>query len=111
VNRFQELLKGGDLRSIGKANEIVAMVKDQAAFDALFEGLSCPDRKVVMRTADAIEKITVSKPGYLQQHKTVLLNLCRDAKDIALKWHPALLVPRLHLTEQESAAMWSLLVR
>lgn len=92
MNKFQDILKGGDLRSIGKANEIVAMVNNQTAFDELFEGLTYSERKVVMRTADAIEKITLRKSDYLQKHKTELLNLCQSAKDIELKWHLALLV-------------------
>lgn len=87
MNKFQDILKGGDLRSIGKANEIVAMVNNQTAFDELFEGLTYSERKVVMRTADAIEKITLRKSDYLQKHKTELLNLCQSAKDIELKWH------------------------
>jgi len=109
VNKFQDILKGGDLRSIGKANEIVGMVNDQTAFDELFKGMTCSDRKVVMRTADAIEKITLKKPDYLQKHKTGLLNLCQRAKDIELKWHLALLVSRLSLTEKETAEIWQLL--
>lgn len=111
MNKFQDILKGGDLRSIGKANEIIGMVNNQAAFDELFEGLTHPDRKVVMRTADAIEKITLRKPDYLQKHKTGLLNLCQSAKDIELKWHLALLVSRLSLTQKELGSTWSLLTK
>lgn len=102
VNRFQNILKGGDLRSIGKANDAAAMVKSQKDFDELFTCLHNSDRKIVMRTADAIEKVTVHNPGYLQKHKTEILNIFRNAKDIELKWHLALLVTRLSLTEKES---------
>lgn len=109
MNKFQDILKGGDLRSIGKANEIVGMVNDQTTFDELFEGMTCSDRMIVMRTADAIEKITFKKSDYLQKHKTELLNLCQSAKDIELKWHLALLVPRLSLTEKETGEIWQLL--
>lgn len=52
--KFQGLLQGGDLRSIGIGNENVALVNTQIEFDDLFEGLYHSDRKVVMRTADAI---------------------------------------------------------
>lgn len=45
VTKFQDPLQGGDLRSIGKANEIVSMVKDQNDFDELFSGLYHSDRK------------------------------------------------------------------
>lgn len=57
MNKFQNLLEGGDLRSIGKANEIVDMIHNQADFDELFENLMATDRKIVMRAADAMEKI------------------------------------------------------
>ncbi|MBS7787690.1 hypothetical protein KIH23_10305 [Flavobacterium sp. CYK-55] len=111
MNKFQDILKGGDLRSIGKANKIVAMVNNQTAFDELFEGLTYSDRKVVMRTADAIEKITLRKSDYLQKHKIELLNLCQSAKDIELKWHLALLVSRLNLTQKELGNTWDLLTK
>lgn len=111
MNKFQDILKGGDLRSIGKANEIVAMVNNQTAFDELFEGLTYSERKVVMRTADAIEKITLRKSDYLQKHKTELLNLCQSAKDIELKWQLALLVSRLSLTQKELGNTWDLLTK
>lgn len=111
MNKFQEILKGGDLRSIGKANEIVTMVNTQNDFDELFIGLNHSDRKVVMRTADAIEKITLDKSDYLQKHKTELLNLCKIAKDIELKWHLVLLVSRLSLTKEELGNTWDLLTK
>lgn len=72
MSKFQDLLKGGDLRSIGKANSIVALVKSQADFDDLFIELTNADRKVVMRTADAIEKITIHNPELIIKHKTEL---------------------------------------
>ncbi len=111
MNKFQEILKGGDLRSIGKVNEIVTMVNTQNDFDELFIGLNHSDRKVVMRTADAIEKITLDKSDYLQKHKTELLNLCQIAKDIELKWHLVLLVSRLSLTKKELGNTWDLLTK
>ncbi|RQP18386.1 MAG: hypothetical protein EAS52_05655 [Parapedobacter sp.] len=62
MSRFKDILQGGDLRSIGKANQVVAQVGDQSTFDELFKELYNTDRKVVMRAADSIEKITVNKP-------------------------------------------------
>lgn len=109
LNPYLDILKGGDLRSIGKANEIVAQVHTQHAFDELFQGLTYADRKVVMRTADALEKITIRHPDFLQKHKAELLTLCTNAKEIELKWHLALLVSRLKLTHEELASTWDLL--
>ncbi len=62
-----------------------------------------------MRTADAIEKITVNDPGYLLHHKSDILNLCYTSKNIELKWHLALLVSRLSLTKKEIGTVWQTL--
>ena len=111
MSKFQDILQGGDLRSIGKANEIVALVKSQADFDDLFIGLTNADRKVVMRTADAIEKISIRNPDLLKKHKTKLLYFCETARNIELKWHLALIISRLRLTEKELGNVWQTLTK
>lgn len=111
MNKFEDILKGGDLRSIGNVNEVIRMVITQDDFDELFENLKHSDRKVVMRTADAIEKITIRNTIYLQKHKKALLNLCQAAEDIELKWHLALLIPRIGLTKKELENIWDRLTK
>jgi hypothetical protein len=106
MKNFDDLLKGGDLRTIGRANEVVKAVNDQNDFDTLFRGLFHQDRKVVMRTADAIEKITLAKPAFLSNHKKEILELCTVAKHIELKWHLALMASRLTLTAAERETIW-----
>ena len=109
MKHFDDILKGGDLRSIGEVNQVVAQVNDQQTFDDLFKLLYNTERKVVMRAADAIEKITVKNPGFLRQHKDKILSLCDVAKHIELKWHLALLVSRLDLTKNEVRRIWQVL--
>ena len=111
MSRFEEILTGGDLRSIGQAGKVVSMVNNQESFDDLFRLLYHPDRKVVMRAADAIEKITGTHPGYLTHHKRDLLELCNAAENIELKWHLSLMVSRVVLTDKEVGAIWMLLTR
>ncbi|MFZ1676762.1 MAG: hypothetical protein WAT91_05785 [Saprospiraceae bacterium] len=106
---FDKILSGGDLRSIGKSNLVVSKIRNQKDFDDLFSLLFHTDRKIVMRTADAIEKITLKNIDYLKHHKQEILNLCKVAQDIELKWHLALLVPRLILTKQELGIIWQTL--
>ncbi len=106
---LERMLQGGNLRSIGQSNGVIALVKNQAEFDELFRVLFHPDRKIVMRAADAVEKITRNHPGYLQPHKKELLNLCGKAEDKELKWHLALVVSRLQLTRAELGRLWHLL--
>lgn len=57
MKKFEHLLSGGDFRSIGHSNQIVSQVKTQEDFDALFAGFFIPERLIVMRVADATEKL------------------------------------------------------
>ncbi len=109
MNTFMKKLSGGDLRSIGRADAIAKEVQSQHQFDELFEALFHYDRLIVMRAADAVDKITLNKSGYLQSQKKSLLRLLKDAKDKELKWHLALLVSRLKLTKSELGKAWEIL--
>lgn len=109
MKNYDNLLKGGDLRSIGKVNIVIKEIKSQTDFDALFNGLFNSDRKIVMRAADAIEKITIENSGYLLKHKKKILSLCETAKEKELKWHLALLVSRIKLTKAELGRVWQTL--
>jgi hypothetical protein len=102
--QFDKLLSGGDLRSTGESNSVVLAVHDQNDFDKLFKCLFHKDRIVVMRAADATEKITVKHSPYLSKHKNALIELCHSAKNKELKWHLALLIPRLNLSHKEIGA-------
>lgn len=106
MKSFLDKLIGGDLRSIGRTNEVVNEVKNQHDFDILFEGLYHQDRKIKMRTADAIEKITLLTPTFLATHKKEIVQLCSQAEHIELKWHLALLVSRLPLKSTELNEVW-----
>ncbi|PYT40812.1 MAG: hypothetical protein DMG47_18620 [Acidobacteria bacterium] len=93
------MLRGGDRRSIGKSNQIVKLVlSDPKRFPELFGCLWDEDPIVRMRAADAAEKITVTRPELLKPHKLELLGLLDEAEQIELRWHLALMAPRLALT-------------
>src|SRR6185369_7114070 len=98
---FEKILSGGDLRSIGNSNSVILKIKNQSDFDGLFKYLFHKDRIVVMRSADSIEKITINNPKYLTKHRKEIIGLCNVAKDKELKWHLALLLPRLNLESNE----------
>lgn len=106
---FEKFLFGGDLRSIGKSNLVVSFIKNQKDFDDLFEYIFHKDRIIVMRTADVIEKITIENPEYLTKYKNRIIDLCTIAEDKELKWHLALLVPRLPLDSKEFGKAWDTL--
>ena len=103
---FPELLAGGDLRTTGASNNIVRQVSTQEAFDELFACTRHPNRKVVMRSLDAIEKIAAEQPQFLAGHKKELLSLLETAEQKEAKWHLAQLVPRLPLTTNETGRVW-----
>lgn len=104
---YAAILAGGDLRSIGAVDDVVKSVSNQRDFDHLFRLLKNADRKVVMRAADAIEKITQDRPSLLKKHKAALLHLLNSNNHIELKWHLAQLMPRLQLSDTAFQKVWN----
>jgi hypothetical protein len=96
------LLRGGDRRSIGKAKQVAKLVlSEPKRFRELVECLWDEDPIVRMRAADAAEKVTVTRPELLNPYKRELLGLLAEAEQIELRWHLALMTPRLALTGPE----------
>jgi HEAT repeat protein len=130
------LLAGGDRRSIGRANQVVAAVlHSPETFPQLMKELWSTDSLVRMRAADAVEKISRQKPELLRPYKNELLGLMRETamkrrgrpraelrynrskrissqattlavwseatEDKEVRWHLALMVPRLPLNTRE----------
>jgi hypothetical protein len=104
-------LSGGDLRTIGKSNSMIARIHDQEDFDELFQFLFHKDRLVVMRAADTIEKISRNHPHYLEKHKKAIIDLGKKAENKELQWHIAQLIPRLQLNPDQLGTAWHLVKR
>jgi len=95
-------LQGGDRRSIGRSNEVTGLVlKHPRLFSALVEGMWHQDSRVRMRAADVVEKVSRSEPVWLKPFKVELLGLMAETRQHELRWHLALIAPRLPLTAQE----------
>ena len=104
------LLEGGDRRTIGRSNQVAAIVsKDSELFPELVAGLWSADPLVRMRAADATEKVTRKNRGLLQSYKKELLGLMTQAEEQELRWHLAVMVPRLLLNAKERQVAMSLL--
>jgi hypothetical protein len=73
-------------------------------FDALMSGLWDADPIVRMRAADAAEKVTRIKRKLLRKYKKELLGLMAEERQIEVRWHLALMVPRLELNAKEKEA-------
>jgi hypothetical protein len=107
TNDFADTLHGGDLRSLREPANVLAHVRNQHDFDALFTLLFHHDRNVVMRAADAVEKITRTVPDFLDAHRDQLLGLMMDHANIELKWHLAQLAPRLEFGADSLPKVWA----
>ena len=93
---------GNDRRSIGRANDVVALVlREPRRFPELIGFLWSDDPVVRMRAADAAEKISLRRPSLLAPFKAELLGLLFEAEQQELRWHLALMIPRLALTKKE----------
>ena len=104
------LLKGGNRRTIGRADKVAAFVsKDLRLFPNLIAGLWSEDPLVRMRAADAAEKVTRKHPKILQPYKKELLGLMAEAQEQELRWHLAAMIPRLPLNAREQKLAVSLL--
>jgi len=91
-------LQGGDRRSIGRVDEVVDIVfGSPALFEKLIDGLFVDDPVVRMRTADAVEKITVDQPDFIKPFKRELIRLAGQADQQEVRWHMAQILPRLTL--------------
>ena len=106
---FAPLLLGKDLRTIKNADNVAQLVTDQASFDDLFTLLFHHERPLVMRAADAVEKVTRKHKEFLAPYKVQLLSLLKGAINIELKWHIAQLIPRIRLDPHELQEVWSIL--
>ena len=97
-------LAGGDRRSIGRSNEIAEEVlKRPVRIGELFSGLSHFDAVVRMRAADALEKVSVRRPELLQPYRLKLLAIAGSSEQQEVRWHAALMIPRLKLTVKDRA--------
>jgi len=106
------LLEGGDRRTIGRSNEVAAMVSENPRlFPRLIAGMWSEDRLVRMRAADATEKVTRENRELLRPYKKELLGLMAEAQEQELRWHLAVMIPRLPLAARERQLAATLLNR
>jgi hypothetical protein len=101
-NQIQNLLREGDLRSIGRVAEVIELVLDNnQLFESLVLGMAADEPGVRMRACDAVEKISRQHPHYLRPHKDFILNQISGISQQEVQWHIAQIIPRLELSDQE----------
>jgi len=100
--RLLDLLSGGDRRSIGRADEVVARIlKHPKEFGSVFEGLAHADEVVRMRAADVVEKVSRIRPELVRPYKKRILQDIANTEQPEVQWHVAQMIPRLELTRHE----------
>ncbi len=105
------MLAGGDRRSIGRANEVVDLVRRRPKqVGVLSNCLWDPDACVRMRAADALEKLSRERPELLQPYRKQLLRLLEETDQREVRWHLVMILPRLRLTTPERRRATDLLV-
>ena len=103
-------LTGGDLRSIGHAQEVVdEVLADPQQFGELVMGMLHVDPVVRMRAADAVEKVTHTHPKWLQVYKAFLIEKVAPLEQPEVRWHVCQLLPRLELTAEERQVVINIL--
>jgi HEAT repeat protein len=111
---FLEMLSGGDLRSDGRSNEVVEEVlRNPQLLGKLIEALSEPDDVIRGRAADALEKISRTRPESVQEHLPLLIKLAYNDKVPMVKFHIAMIFGNLETSgetlKQITSALFHLL--
>jgi hypothetical protein len=102
MSEVLEKLKGGDLRSIGRSEEVVQdILENPALFKEVFEGMLHKDPRIRMRSADALEKVSREHPNYLQPFKSRLIDQISKIEQQEVRWHTAQMFSYLDLDETE----------
>ena len=105
-------MRGGDLRSIGKSNDVVIEIKKKPSLiDDVFGGLNSDDPVLKARCADVIEKATRGNPELLTGHKKQIISMLKTESRQEVCWHLAQLIPRLQYTSSEEFEIFEVLKR
>jgi len=104
-------LLGGDLRSIGKADEVISdIIKEPTLFGEIFNGMKSHDPLIRMRSADVIEKVSKIHPEYLIPYKEELIKDITKVEQQEVKWHVALMFTYLVFTDLEKSQVIDILL-
>jgi hypothetical protein len=95
-------LEGGDLRSIGRSEEVVHdILTNPTLFGEVFEGMLNEDPIIRMRSADVLEKVSRERPEYLQPYKSRLIGEISKIEQQEVRWHTAQMFSYLDLNQAE----------
>ena len=102
MSEILQKLRGGDLRSIGRAEEVVQdILRSPSLFGEVFDGMLNDDPLIRMRSADALEKVSSKHPEYPKPYKTRLISEVSKIKQQEVRWHVAQMFSRLEINDRE----------
>lgn len=99
MNELLKKLQGGDLRSDGRANEVVRdVLSSPGLLPLLIEGLDEPDKVVRGRTADVLEKISRTNPEMLTGLTEKFMYLAVHDDVAMVRWHLVMIFGNIELS-------------
>ncbi|MBU7023721.1 MAG: hypothetical protein HXS40_06095 [Theionarchaea archaeon] len=111
MNELLEKLRGGDLRSDGRANEVVEEVHESPhLLSKVIQGLDEPDDVVRGRTADVLEKISRTAPESLKGLTRKFMNVAAHDEVPMVRWHLVMIFGNIELSQEERDDVVSLLL-
>ena len=111
MSNILQKLKGGDLRSIGKADEVVQDILNKPSlFKIVFKGMTDSDPLIRMRSADVIEKVSSRHPDYLQPFKDRLINEVSEIEQQEVRWHVARMFSYIKINKKERDEVMKILL-
>ena len=111
---FAEMLKGGHPNSLGRTEEVVAIViADRQRLEELFVCLAELDELVRMRAGDALEKVCREQRGWFTPHVDRLIAEVGAIEQPSIQWHVAQMLHRLRgdLSDEQARRARALLQR
>jgi hypothetical protein len=100
--KIRDVLLAGDRRTLGRSDEVLEFVAAKpAALRQVMDCLFDADAGVCLRASDVVEKVSQIDAGLVQPFKGLLLGLLAEVTQIEVRWHLALIVPRLRLSRAE----------
>ena len=92
----EDMLDGGDRRSLGQVSRLVARVRrNPALLPQIIAALRSPRPLVAMRAADAVEKISRRRADSLVPYRRRLINATVRTHDPVARWNLIQCLPRL----------------
>ena len=112
MNELLIRLRGGDLRSDGKANEVADdVIRNPNLLEKLTEGLDEPDDVVRARTMHAFERISRTSQRSLLKLMPKFVRLAIDDRVPMVRWHLAMIFGNMALLKEAADLATSTLMR